>query len=74
MTVDKGNLVQQLKALGSTLLWSVWILATAFAAFDLRGDMPLQLGYRKLIGDLLAASVLFVLFTIVYKANFEKGK
>lgn len=70
MELDKGSRKQHFVAAFATAMWSLFLLDGALAALTLRGDIHPQ--DTKTIGTVLAVFVLFVLLTIVYKANFEK--
>jgi hypothetical protein len=69
---ENGSVKDHFHAIVSTVVWAAFLVVGAMGALHLRGDITLTSQAAKVIGDGLAVFVLFVLLSIVYKANFSK--
>lgn len=70
---ENGSPKDHFHAIVSTVVWAAFLVVGAMGALHLRGDITLTSSAAKIIGNGLAVFVLFVLLSIVYKANFNKA-
>lgn len=71
--MNKESIKTITKAVTNTLVCSIFLIVGTLASFSLRGDIKFTPQFNEIIGSIVLAFVLVLMFTVVYNSN-KKGK
>ena len=70
--MNKEAIMTVAKAVTNTLVCSIFLIVGTLASFSLRGDVKFTPQFNEIIGSIILAYVLVIMFTVIYNSN-RKG-
>lgn len=67
--MNKESIKTMAKTVTNTLVCSIFLIVGTLASFSLRGDIKFTPQFNEIIGSIVLAFVLAVMFTVIYKSN-----
>ena len=72
MKFNKESIKTVVKTITNTLVCSIFLIVGTLASFSLRGDIKFTPQFNEIIGSIILAYVLVIMFTVIYNSN-RKG-